>query len=211
MKFYKKIILLVVGLFVLWLVFNSLIIGLPKKGVVVDSVTKKPIEGIYLVRQTNVIVPGLEQSHERRLRSAVVATDKNGQFYFSPFIRLKFPLFVSYRELLDINYSGEKYYNEKDNLLSLKYNPSYFDETYGLGFSDGLVLISRNPYKQSGHTYKPFNNENTINLAPFVSSLGDCNGDSECLEKNQEFAKNCETTPVWQPGSDVRCKNFNLK
>lgn len=211
MKIFKKIILLIVVLLVLWLAFDSLVIGLPKKGVVIDSVTKKPIEGIYLVRQTNVIVPGLEQSHERRLRSVVVATDKNGQFYFSPFVRLKFPLFVSYRELLNINYSGEKYYDEKDNLLTLKYNTTYFDETYGVGFSDGLVLISRKPYKQVGHTYKPFNNKTMINLAPIVSSLDKCMGDSECLEKNKELARICAITPFDQPGSSFLCKDFSLK
>ena len=112
---------------------------------------------------------------------------------------------------MNINYSGEKYYDEKDNLLTLKYNTIYFDETYGEGFSDGLVLTSREPYKQVGHTYKPFNNEVTINLAPIVSSLAECEGDNDCLEKNQEFAKNCDITPFGQPGSDFRCKTFHLK
>ena len=206
MRIFKKISVLVLSIIILWIALNSLVIGTSKKGVVVDSATNKPLEGIRLVRETNIILPGFHGSTERTIRVVDTLTNKNGEFYFSSFLKLKSPFGATYRELLVIN-SG-KYYDEKGNFVDLKNNVAYFGDTYGLGFSDGLVLRIRQPYRQGEVTYKPFNNFNVVNLAPIVSVLSECSNDSECLERNNESARSCIMTSIRTEGST--CNDFSL-
>lgn len=197
MEIFKKILVVVVPLIILWAVFSSLVIGMSKKGIIVDSVTKKPTEGIHLVRKTNLYAHRLYGGSELTVRSDVTTTDSSGKFYFSPFIKFKNPFHESYRELLYIN-DPEGYY--KNN------NSVYFGDIYGVGFSNGILLLKPlQPYS----TFKPFNNYVDISLAPVVSALGECKNDEECLQKNRKYARSCL---MWSIRTEsFTCKNFSLR
>ena len=193
----KYILILILAFLIILLFAKSLVIGLSKSGKVSDSVTKKPLEGVYLLHQTNLITPGFEGSHEIRLRSDIAVTDKNGYFSFPFFMKFKLPFGVSSRELLYVNYYSDAY-DENDNFLGLKYNSIYMSYILGLGLPNNDNLLMNQQKRENIQIY----------LSPIVKNLSDCKEENVCLIENKELLLNCNTTPYPEPGSDIRCKNF---
>ncbi len=197
MALFKKMATVAVSIFILWAVFHSLVIGMAKNGVVVDSVTKKPLEGIYLVRATYSYTSNLEGSYsDHPIIFDTTVTDKGGRFSFSPFVKIK--LWLNKADQLYIN-SAPNYYALDGSSRTLKLNPGYFTDEYSSGF---ILPTGTTPNK-------PFNKYIDVNLIPIVSTLGECKDTSECLEKNKNYARACMMMPI-RYQKDV-CGEFSLK
>lgn len=174
MKIFKKITVVVVSIFVLWVVSHFFAIGMSKNGVVVDSLTKKPLAGISVIRVTNSYTSNLEGSYQSEpMRIDTAVTDSNGRFSFSSFIKLKW--WFKKADQLYINAS-----HASDDHLSIL-NHSYFIDAYSSGF---ILPTGSTPSKR-------FNKYLEVSLAPIVSILGECGGDGECIQKNENYARIC--------------------
>jgi hypothetical protein len=138
-----------------FLVLSSVIIMPSKTGQVLDSNTNEPLEGISLIRRTNVHILCFGCDGERTVRTEISTTDKDGRYKFRAFIKIKSPLDSFYRELLYVNVDG--------NLQQP--NVAYEGEIIGVGFHGlwGALFGSDANY---GPEFEPFNNEISIRLKP---------------------------------------------
>ncbi len=196
MKILNKIILGLFALLILWVAFHFLIIGGVKTGVVVDSVTQKPLEGIHLVRALYYYTSNLEGSYSAHpVRYEATVTDKDGRFSLSPFIKMK--MWLNKADKLFINPTPNYYFENGEPLQSV--NTKYFMDVYGSGFSRNYGMAPDNK----------FNKNIIVGLIPIVSNISECNGNGGCIEKNKDYARDCLKRSLQYEGKV--CGGFAIK
>lgn len=148
-----------------FLLSQSLIVGPQKAGVVRDRDTDNPIEGIFLVRETEEYRASLEGPLERVIRRNVTTSDKDGKFFFPSFVLLRMPFTNKYRELLYVNPFSE-FGTLNGEYFEIRSNEMFSEEIVGLGFGNDQSISQKRPYEQGGQTFKPFGDETVIRLTP---------------------------------------------
>lgn len=205
MKLLKLILFWGGGIILAILIFKSLVIGLPKSGQVLDSVTKKPLGDIFLIRNTNLITPSFHGGATKIIRTATTKTDNDGNFSFPVFVQTKFFDANLIEVLLGTSVGEHLFVNDPSRASNFNYNFGYHTVFYySRGPYEGLL------YKTESNVYnKPFNFRTAVYLAPLVADLKDCQEDEECVARNRELAESCKRIPSG-PGSEPQCKNLYL-
>jgi|GEM_PF-3976372 len=147
-------------------------IRLPIWGQALDSVTKKPIQGIILERIIKVGSNGIGGPVAVENKNYIAKTDRDGKFFFGPMILFKFtvPLFA---------YFSDDTLSANINSIQAELEP----------WDRDVSPVDKKYYQMGPHPFirqidiKYFKN-NALELAPKINDLLECKNDPVCIEQN---------------------------
>src|SRR3989344_1194430 len=178
---YSKIIKIFFLFLLMLLAIFSFIIGLPKNGQVIDSVTKQPIQGIRVTRDIFVYVPCGEFGSSRcgvAKERSTIFTDLHGRYYFPFYLGFKFP-FQRHSDYLNVGYGaigGEP--------IGAWRSESCEDNT-------GYIAESTDKSQPTVTPIFWLKTNTNFTLAPVVDDKNKCDADSKCLSQNNDKGRWC--------------------
>ncbi len=198
-KYIKILAIFIFFLFLFIFIINFFVIGFSKSGKVVDAVTGEPLQDIYLNRETQIRLPRFENPAATMIhliRTDITKTNKNGEFFFPPFLEIKspFPFFnFQLEELLIVN--CYPCYDENHKNLKLTYNSNYVSEEIGPGYHGFFMNEKYYPiYGQPGQSFGLITN---VRLIPRVEDISKCQENKDCIYRNKLLQKwdSCKHMP----------------